>query len=76
LTSEQDPGYSGSQKRHNRFLGPPAVRPETLGLDAAACHEASCPHCGQVGMTFVPYHKGDAYRGLAGCERGGEELEL
>jgi hypothetical protein len=23
---------------------PPAVRPETLGPYAAACHEASCPH--------------------------------
>jgi hypothetical protein len=55
---------------------PPAVRPETLGLDAAACHEARCAHWGQVGLTFVPYHKGDAYRGLARCERCGEVLEM
>jgi hypothetical protein len=57
--------------------GTPAdIRPETLGLDAAACHEASCPHRGQVGMTFVPYHKGDVYRGLARCERCGWEIEF
>jgi hypothetical protein len=55
---------------------PPAVRPETLGLDAAACHEASCPHCAQVGLTFVPYCKAEAYRGLARCERCGEEIEM
>jgi hypothetical protein len=45
-------------------------------FDTAACHEANCPHCGQVGLTFVPYRKGDAYRGLARCERCGEELKM
>jgi hypothetical protein len=55
---------------------PVRVRPESLALDALACAEAICPHCGQVGMTFVPYHRGDVYRGLARCERTGWEIEF
>jgi hypothetical protein len=55
---------------------PPAVRPETLGLDAAARYDASCPHCGQLGLAFVPYRKAEACRGLSRCERCGEEIEM
>jgi hypothetical protein len=41
--------------------------------------ELLCRQAGDVAVgpqTFVPYCKADAYRGLARCERCGEEIEM
>ncbi len=49
---------------------PPLDLPEAVVLaDAEAWSEGICEHCGHVGLTVQPWHRGESYKATATCPR-------
>jgi hypothetical protein len=55
---------------------PPHLPSATARIDRAVCRRRVCPTCNRRGMAFIPFHRGDRYRGLAICLRCGGAEEV
>jgi hypothetical protein len=54
---------------------PHNITEATVRTDKAAYRRMRCPGCGRKRMEFYPWHRGRAYRVLAGCSECGAAEE-
>ena len=46
---------------------PPTINAECRSIDEQACREATCEHCGTVGLRYRAYHRPGSYLAFAVC---------
>jgi hypothetical protein len=69
--SESFAALLGQLHEQGFCLGPPAhVKNRSLAVDRACARRLRCPSCKRKGLTFLPFHLGDSYRGLVRCRCG------
>src|SRR5262245_8086835 len=64
----EDAGYSPG--------GPPTLSARSRNADRQAAAALVCPCCSGSGMSYRPYHCGEAYRVLCSCWRCGAAVEM